>query len=196
MKSNQDNQIAKRLALYGAIASKLELLSNKRLLKLVQSSKSIGTSIGGETSLLKLDDATIFVKKIPLTDLEKQPENIMSTANVFDLPAYFQYGIGSPGFGVWRELAAHTMSTNWVLTGECLSFPLMYHWRLLPKPESKSPSSKELKKLEDNVAYWGGSVEIRNRFEANLSASTDIILFSEYIPENLHQWLQKKNCVR
>ncbi|WP_406418196.1 hypothetical protein [Streptomyces sp. NBC_01614] len=35
-----------------------------------------------------------------------------STANVLRLPAYFHHGIGSPGFGAWRELAVHTMTTN------------------------------------------------------------------------------------
>ena len=47
----------------------------------------------------------------------------MSTANVFQLPPFCHYGIGSPGGGVWREVAAHTMTTNWVLAKKCGSFP-------------------------------------------------------------------------
>ncbi len=56
----------------------------------------------------------IFVKQIPLTDLEKQPENFRSTANIFKLPLSYQYGIGSAGFGAWRELATHIMTTKFL----------------------------------------------------------------------------------
>ena len=57
--------------------------------------------------LLKIGGSNIFVKKVRLTDIERRTENIMSTANLFDYRLYCQYGIGSPGFGVWRELATH-----------------------------------------------------------------------------------------
>ncbi len=132
------------------------------------------------------------MKKIRLTDIERQTENMMSTANLFNLPTYFQYGIGSQGFGAWRELAVHTMSTNWVLTGECPNFPLMYHWRILPRTPHEEPTKEELIELETNVAFWEDSQAVRARMLANLHASTEIVLFLEYMPENLHQWLQKQ----
>ena len=93
--------------------------------------------IGGKSALISIDDTSVFVKKVPLTDLEQLPQHFMSTANLFNLPLGYQYGIGSAGigsagFGAWRELAAHIMTTNWVITGECANFPIMYHWRILP----------------------------------------------------------------
>jgi len=100
--------------------------------------------------------------------------------------------IGSPGFGVWRELAAHIMTTNWVLAGEHLNFPLLYHWRILPKPVLKPPKSEQLNELESNVEYWEGSPAIRARLLENLTASSDIVLFIEHIPSNLHEWLRKQ----
>jgi hypothetical protein len=60
------------------------------------------------------------------------PEHARSTANLFGLPTFCQYGVGGPAFGAWRELAAHTMTTNWVLGGQYQGFPMMYHWRVLP----------------------------------------------------------------
>jgi hypothetical protein len=68
--------------------------------------------------LLEVAGTPVFVRRVPLTDLERRPENVRSTANLFALPVFCQYGLGGPGFGAWRELAVHTMTTNWVLTGE------------------------------------------------------------------------------
>ena len=61
------------------------------------------TGIGGQSVLLIIHGSPIFVKKVPLTDLERQPENVMSTANLFNLPLFYQYGVGSAGFCSWRE---------------------------------------------------------------------------------------------
>jgi hypothetical protein len=88
--------------------------------------------IGGKAVLLDINNTKIFVKKIPLTDLEREPKNINSTANLFELPFSCHIGVGSPGFSSWRELFTHKLTTNWVLTGECQNFPIMYDWRILP----------------------------------------------------------------
>jgi hypothetical protein len=49
-----------------------------------------------------IDELPVFVKKIPLTDLELRTPKVGSTANIFNLPMYLQYGVGSKGFGAWR----------------------------------------------------------------------------------------------
>lgn len=190
----QNSKINQRIATYNAVATELELLSDYRIVELLENATPIGTSIGGTSALLEISGKKIFVKKIRLTDIERQPENRMSTRNIFELPLYYQYGIGSAGFGVWRELATHTMTTNWVLANECQNFPLMYHWRLLSRPIQESPTADQLTELEHDVEYWGGSPVIRTRLLANLNASADIVLFLEYFPENLHTWLRKKIC--
>ena len=189
---HKNTRTAERLATYSAVSTKLALISDYKLSKLIEQATTLGTSICGVTSRLDIDGTSIFVKKIALTDIEKLPGNVMSTANMFELPTYFQYGIGSQGFGAWRELAVHTMTTNWVLTGECLNFPLMYHWRVLPRSPQGEPTTEQLIELETNVAFWENSQAVRERMLANLQASTEIVLFLEYMPENLHQWLQNK----
>ncbi len=149
----------------------------------------IGSGIGGTSALLEVAGSPVFVKRVPLTDLERQPEHVRSTANLFDLPVACHYGVGAiggPGFGAWRELAVHTMTTNWVLAGQHDGFPLMYHWRALP---GSTPLPEEWADIERAVAYWGGGSQVRTRIEALNRASASIALFLEYIPQNLHQWL-------
>ena len=155
----------------------------------------IGKSIGGTAVLVEISGTPVFVKVVPLSDVERRPENVMSTANVFKLPTYCQYGLGgpgSPGFGVWREVAAHTMSTNWVLSGDCVNFPMMYHWRVLPVPVQRPPTSVELKDLEDSVQFWEGSPAVRSRLEAGLRASANVVFFMEHIPVSLNDWLERQ----
>jgi hypothetical protein len=41
-----------------------------------------------------------------------QPENLKSTANIAHLPLFFHHGVGSPGFGAWRELIANQWATR------------------------------------------------------------------------------------
>jgi hypothetical protein len=129
----------------------------------------------------------VFVKRIPLTDLERHPDNVMSTANLFRLPPFYQYGIGSTGFGVWRELAAHAMTTNWVLAGRSEGFPLMYHWRALP--EAPIPTPDQRAERDQAVTYWDGSAAVSERLEALAHASASIVLFLEYVPQTVGAWL-------
>jgi hypothetical protein len=178
------------LASHGAVSTSLALCSDRRLRELVDAATPIGSGIGGKSVLLEVDGTSVFVKQIPLTDLERRPENVHSTANLFGLPVFCQYGIGSiggPGFGAWRELAVHTMTTNWVLAGDYEGFPLMYHWRVLPGP--RQPLPEELADVERAVAHWGGGSGVRRRIEALQQSSASLMLFLEYIPQNLHDWL-------
>lgn len=100
----QDSKLANRLATYSSVSTELALLSNEHLLALLENAIPLGKSIGGTTWLLQIGESKVFVKKIRgLTDIERRPENIMSTANLFALPTFCQYGLsgpGSPEFGV------------------------------------------------------------------------------------------------
>jgi hypothetical protein len=175
-----------RLTAHSAASTSLALCSDRALRELVDTAAPIGSGIGGKSALLEIAGTPVFVKRVPLTDLERQPEHVRSTANMFGLPVFCQYGIGGPGFGAWRELAVHTMTTNWVLAGEYEGFPLMYHWRVLP---DSAPLPEELADVERAVAYWGGGSQVRRRIEALQQSSASVALFLEYIPQNLHQWL-------
>lgn len=118
-----------RLARHYAASAALALLSDAELADLLDAAQVVGAGIGGVTARLDVGGTAVFVKRIPLTDLERRPEHVRSTANLHGQPAHCQYGIVSPGFGAWRELAANTLATNWVLAGRNPQFPLMYHWR-------------------------------------------------------------------
>jgi hypothetical protein len=177
---------ARRIA-HAALATSLALLSDRELADLVASGTPAGAGIGGRTVLVEVDGSRVFVKRVPLTDLERLPEHTRSTANVFGLPASCHYGIGGPGFGAWRELAVNTMTTNWVLAGRFPGFPLVHHWRVLP--DAVQPLPEELADVERVVAHWGGAPQVRERVEALRTASASLTLFLEYFPHTLHDWL-------
>ena len=184
---------AARLAAHAAVSTALSLCSDRRLQELVDAGTPVGSGIGGQTVLLDVEGTPVFVKQVRLTDLERRPENLRSTANLFGLPAFCHFGVGTiggPGFGAWRELAAHTLTTDWVLAGEHEGFPLMYHWRALP--DAGHPLPEELADVERAVAYWGGGTEIRGRIEALEQSSASIVLFLEYVPQTLHAWLDEQ----
>ncbi|MEV5956551.1 protein kinase family protein [Streptomyces sp. NPDC051987] len=179
---------AARLAGYGAVSTRLSLLSDHRLGEVVAAARPLGSGIGGRSAELDVDGTRVFVKRIPLTDTELRAENVRSTANVFGLPLFYQYGAGSAGFGAWRELAVHIMTTNWVLGGEFAGFPLMYHWRVLPDspPEGFTDG---LGGLEGAVAHWEGSPAVRRRLEAIGRSSRSLVVFLEHVPHTLAGWL-------
>lgn len=179
---------ATRIARYADVSTALALLSDERLRTQVEDAAVLNTGIGGITALLHLGDTPIFVKIVPLTELEGRTQHVMSTANVFNLPPYCHYGVGSPGGGVWREIAAHTMTTNWVLANQCESFPVLYHWRVLHGLKRRMPLAEELSDVSRMVAFWG-SEAVRERLEALEAAVDSVVLFCEYVPHTLHDWL-------
>ena len=180
---------AARLARHRVVSSRLAQLSDGQLAALLDQAVAGRASIGGTTVALELDGVTIFVKSVPLTDLERRPEHAKSTANLFQLPTFYQYGVGSAGFGAWRELAVHTMTTSWVLGNECQSFPILYHWRVLPGPPPRPSTSTEPQELEQSVAYWDGSPAVRSRLTALARCSASLVLLMEHIPQTVHHWL-------
>lgn len=182
-----------RLTAHADIATALALRRDRELADLVAAGIPLGTGIGGRATRITVEGREVFVKRVPLTDVERLPENARSTANLFGLPSFCHYGlgaVGSPGFGAWRELAAHTMTTNWVLAGQCPAFPLLHHWRVLPGPPAPLPA--ELADVDRAVAYWGGTDQLRERIEALRTATASLTLFLEWIPYTLHDWLDAR----
>jgi hypothetical protein len=178
-----------RLHAHSAVSTALALHSDHALRELVDAAAPIGAGIGGKSARLEIAGTPVFVKRVPLSDLERQPEHVRSTANLFDLPQFCHYGvglIGGAGFGAWRELAVHVMTTNWVLAAEHEGFPLMYHWRVL---SDTGLLPAELADIDRAVAYWDDRPQVRRRIEAVRDSSASIALFLEYIPQTLHQWL-------
>ena len=179
-----------RLTAYSEVSTALALCSDRALGELVDAAEPVGSGIGGKSARLEIAGTPVFVKRIPLTDLEREPgerpvhrEPVRAAACSASTASG---AIGSPGFGAWRELAVHPMTTNWVLAGEYEGFPLIYHWRVLP---DSAPLPEELADVERAVAYWGGAPQVRRRIEALRQSSASMALFLEHIPHNLHHWL-------
>lgn len=183
-----DTWHAARLATYGTVATRLSLLSDRRLGEVVAAAEPLGSGIGGRSVELDIDGTRVFVKRVPLTDIELRPENARSTANLFGLPMFYQYGVGSAGFGAWRELAVHVMTTNWVLGNEYEGFPLMYHWRILPDSPPEG-FADDFGGIDGAVAHWEGSSAVRERLEAIGRSSSSLVLFLEHVPQTLADWL-------
>lgn len=182
------NHLDRRRRVHDAIRNRLSALSDDHLAFLVTETSSWrARAHGGQSGVIDIEGTKVFVKKINLTDLERTPENEGSTANLFELPTFYQYGIGSAGFGAWRELTAYLRASAWALSGECPHFPVVYHWRVLPRT-APPLSAEQRARLDWVVDYWDHSDAVRARLDAIFAASASIVLFLEYIPETLQTW--------
>lgn len=74
-----------RIKLYSQLSISLAALSNEKLNQILADSKPMHEGIGGKSALISLDDTSVFVKKVPLTDLEQLPQHFMFAKNLFDL---------------------------------------------------------------------------------------------------------------
>jgi hypothetical protein len=177
---------ADRAALHRRVSASLGFRSDDELATLVGTGRVISVGVGGGSELVDVDGVRVFTKRIPLADREEA--NPGSTANLFDLPMFCHYGIGGPGFNAWRELAANFIVTDAVLAGETRSFPILYHWRVLP---GRSPIAAEHADIDTVVTGQGGSPAVRARLEALAAATCSLVLFCEYIPHPITHWLRK-----
>jgi tRNA A-37 threonylcarbamoyl transferase component Bud32 len=183
-----------RTARFAQISTALALQSDEQLTRLVETAEQLASGIGGTTLAIELDGCKVFAKRVRLTDLERRSENRMSTGNIFQLPTFCQRNVGSVGFGVWRELAANSMTTGWVLSQQSETFPLMYHWRVLEGAASAgaAPLPDELADVEGMVSYWDGSESMGLRLKALADATASVMIFLEYLPWNLSVWLEQQ----
>jgi hypothetical protein len=163
--------------------------SDIELDELMDTGRSDSVGVGGGTAVLDVDGVSVFAKRIPLTDRELAHRG--STANLFDLPVFCQYGVGGPSFNAWRELAANIIVTEGVLAGETQSFPMLYHWRVLP---GRSKVAAEHADIDTVVAAYGGCPAVRARLEALAAAPSSLVLFCEYIPHPIPDWLSENTA--
>ncbi len=178
------NSLADRKKRYFQLGSQLAQLDNVQLLALFNDHEpSMGWGIN---HTIQMGESTVFVKRVPINDLEYH--NLFSTKNLYDLPTYYNYGIGSAGFNVFRELTAHLKTTHWVLNGAIDTFPLMYHYRILPF--SGWRVDVDMAQHQKYVEYWGNNANIGNYVLGRTKANYELVLFLEYVPYVLANWLQ------
>lgn len=177
------NPIELRRKRYFQLNSQISQLDNNQLRLLFDSSESHQSGTGwGMNHTIIFGQSKVFVKRIPITDLEYN--NLFSTRNLYHLPPAFNYGFGSTGLGVFRELIAHIKTTHWVLEDEIANFPLLYHYRIMP-------FSGQCKNVEINLENWGNHVNIRKYVFERAIANYELVLFLEYIPYVLETWLRE-----
>jgi hypothetical protein len=178
-----------RLLRYRLVDDRVSRLTDAEIAQLLNQGKDAHSGIGGTAVSLLIDGIPVFAKRVPLTDLERTSENVMSTRNLFGLPGQFHYGIVSLGFGVWRELAAHSATTKWVLSQQCESFPLLYHSRVLENQPRRVKSAELDEEVSTILPYWRNSAPVKLRLEEIESATAEVVLFLEHLPQNLFEWL-------
>jgi hypothetical protein len=171
------------VALGAAVRERLAACTDDDLVALMAAGTPGEAGVGGGSVVFELDGVPVFAKRVPLTDRELARPR--ATANLFDMPLFCQYGVVSPGFNAWRELAANEIVTEAVRNGETASFPELYHWRVLP---GRSPVAAEHADVDAVVATLGDGV--RARLEALAAATQSLVLFSEYVPHALSDWLR------
>jgi hypothetical protein len=172
---------ADRRGSHERIAAWLEGATDEELLELISDPDL--SERGHSVVQLPRDAGTVFVKLVPIATLELASQNRGSTANIFGLPAYYQYRIGACGFGAWRDLEVHRRANEWVLSEQCGSFPLLHHWRVLPIVQTGYDDKRSLEP-------WGDCPEIHQRVSAVNDATSSAVLFLEYVPLTLGQWFQ------
>ena len=179
-----------RLALHRTVSSALSQLTDSELRRALASATLLGDGIGGDVGVLSVAGTKVFVKHLPLTDVEQQPQIAGTTSNVFGLPMQCHYGVGAPSTGAWRELRAHQITSGWVVNGRCDSFPVLHHWRALAKDRPATLNCAEHGDIETWIKFWHGSDAVRRRLEALSEAPADLVLILEYIPRTLAVSLQ------
>jgi len=89
-----NDHLQQRRDTYFKLSSELAQMDNAQMHAVFdQNASSQGW---GQNHTLDIGSSKIFVKRIPLTTLEY--EHMFSTKNRYDLPLYYNYGVGSAGF--------------------------------------------------------------------------------------------------
>jgi hypothetical protein len=177
--------LSARRTRYFTLSSELAQLDNQQLRGLFDANPP--SQGWGRNHTLEIGRSKVFVKRLPLTDIEH--ENLFSTKNLYDLPTYYNYGVGSAGFGVFRELVANIKTTNWVLEGAIAQFPLLYHYRVLPF--SGPRLDVDMERHQRYIEYWNSNQNIGKYMLARAHAGYELALFLEHIPYPVEPWLRE-----
>ena len=176
------------MATHNTVVAALSSMSDQAIRRLLEDSgRPWRGSIGGATRSIEVAGSPVFVKMIRVSDRELAA-GPGDTRNLFGLPPWYQYGVGkgSTGFSVWREVAAHEMANEWVVTDERAAFPVLHHWRIIQGVDQLGTSEAEISRA---VNFWADSAEVETRLRALSTSTTVVAMFLEHVPFTLRSWL-------
>lgn len=186
MAQNSPNQRQKR---YFQLSAALAQLDNAHLRETAPGDK--GQVSWGKNQSLTVAELPVFIKRIPMTEIEYA--QMFSTQNIYGLPTFYQYGLGSVGFGVFRELVTHIKTTNWVLAGEIENFPLLYQYRIVPV--TGEPPAVDMAYHQRYVTYWGENANVGRYLLDRAAAPYELVLYLEHIPHAVATWVRKHQAL-
>jgi hypothetical protein len=178
------SQLSKRLDRNDRCAARLASLSDAELTGLLSFDPERRFLWGGHC-IFELDGQPVFAKRVPLTATDLSRPYV--TANLHQLPMYYHYGVGSLGFGAWREAAILDKTNAWVRDGSAPFFPMRLHQRVLPQTTARAAADATW--LDNYAKEWGGSAAVRRFAEARDDATHALVLFFEFVPHTLRAWL-------
>lgn len=171
-------------------STELSYLSNQSIKNLVTEliyKKDDKFKRWGVTGSITIQGIIYFVKMIPISS--KFMINQSDSSNLYNLPAYYNYGFGSAGTNPWRELMLHVKTTNYVLEAKCINFPLMYHHRIIEFDHTFDNFETGLGgKL---ASRYSDNHNIMNYLKDRSEAKSMIVLFLEHIPNVLGSIIQQ-----
>jgi hypothetical protein len=144
----------------------------------------------GGACTFELGGEAIFAKRIPLTSMELA--RVGATDNHHALPLVYHYGVGSRGFGAWRELAITRRLVDWARDGLSAPFPLLAHHRVLAIPAGQSRMTAPA--LAEYVRTWNDDANVQRLAVEREQATQSLILCFEHVPHTLRAWLSEHHA--
>ena len=175
------SSFSNRLSRHQILSQYLPAVSQVQMLQCL--AKAETTEGWGVNHVCRFKEIPVFVKRIPLTTQEYA--RAFDTSNHFQLPMYYHYGVGSAGFGAFRELATHIKCSQWVLHDQHRGFPLLYHYRVLPT--SRPWKQRSEAGFQKHLAFWHQNEKIAHYLKQRAQAPYEIMLFLEYFPHTLYR---------
>ena len=170
--------------IYYKLNNNLSYISDDEINKLIKDNKINKDKKWGLNKIITFNNHKIFIKDIQLYKLFVN--NPFDSSNLYNIPAFYNFGFGSAGINLWRELLLHIKTTNYVLSNKCNYFPLLYHYRIIENDDNKNINSG----LE-NMNNWDNNENIKKYLKDRHKSTHKIVLFLEYIPYVAYEYLEK-----
>ncbi len=174
-----------RIQIYNDLAHKFIYMDGSTIKKITTKiAKPNDVTRWGETGVITVNKTKVFYKKLPLPKLFEQ--NQLDTSNLYNLPAWYNYGYGSAGINPWRELITCVNLSEYVLGGEIGSFPILYHWRVIEDETKDFHTGLDTKLME----RFGNNSKIKKYLEDRYDCKYKIIMFLEFVPNVLYDYIR------